>query len=172
MNEVEAPAPARPKTLPPVLIAPHAALKKAAPLTDITDEVDEVIARLLELLTGRVGPISLSAPQIGRPFRVFVVSAELADTNEPLVFVNPIILSAGPTRRRAAETCLSVRGAVRVNRATRVKVSARDRRGELFTVDAGDALHDIRGISRIGLYARAVQHEIDHLNGVLTTDRR
>lgn len=162
--------------LPQIVTAPHPALKRAAPLCDDclgADVVDTIAA--LEQLLAQTGSICLSAPMIGRSLRFFVVGPSLAGGEVPTVFINPVVLATGSQHRRSSERCLSVRGKVRVNRATRVTVQARNARGELFTIEAGDgpaAIRDSNKIDPAGLYARVIQHEVDHLNGILTLDRR
>ena len=105
--------------------------------------------------------IGLAAPQIGIGKRLFTV--DLQDDEKPeaaaRVFINPkFTLSEGEIE--AIEGCLSVPGMVGdVTRFGRIVCVALDRRGKRFSVDAG------------GLFARCLQHEMDHLDGILYIDK-
>lgn len=118
---------------------------------------DASLHRLLEdmLATMRDAPgIGLAANQVGVPLRVAVI--ELEDRITELI--NPQIVKASG-EILDWEGCLSIPGYVaEVARAQKVTVKARDRRGREFRVKGAD------------LFARALQHEIDHLNGVLYID--
>ena len=129
------------------------------------------IQALIELMreTMRDAPgVGLAAPQIGEPLRLAViedlVTREGAE-RAPVAFhviVNPELRFRGqpPQMLDFFEGCLSVDGfQAIVPRAREVSVSALDHRGEAITIDAS------------GWYARILQHEIDHLNGVLYIDR-
>ncbi len=99
--------------------------------------------------------VGLAAPQIGILRRVFIISLE----EGYFEFVNPIIMSTSG-KQFGREGCLSVRGKWGdVERPNRVVVKAQDRYGKYFTITAKE------------LFARAVCHENDHLNGVLYIDK-
>ena len=102
--------------------------------------------------------VGLAATQLGILHRVLVYQAYVDD---PLtVLVNPEIEWESEEREAGEEGCLSLPGVhVEVERAAAVKVKARDARGKLLEVEAE------------GLEARVIQHEIDHLDGVLVLDR-
>ncbi|HHT15005.1 MAG TPA: peptide deformylase [Clostridiales bacterium] len=102
--------------------------------------------------------IGLAAPQIGIKRRIIVVDVEQKGA-EPIEFINPeIIFEEGECDM--VEACLSVPGrSGHVTRAEKIKVRAQDRTGEFFEVEAE------------GLYARCIQHEIDHLDGILYVDK-
>jgi peptide deformylase len=104
--------------------------------------------------------VGLAATQIGEAWQVFVV--DVAPEGEPSdfkVFVNPEILATGGTEKRE-EGCLSFPDArAEVERAEKVRVRAQDRHGKSFELEAD------------GLLAIAIQHEYDHLQGVLMIDR-
>lgn len=99
--------------------------------------------------------IGLAAPQVGVGVRVFVM-----DTGEGLsVFVNPEIMEFSPRKTRLIEGCLSLPGiSVSVPRPDKIKVRACDENGKMFTK------------SYDSLAAKAIQHEMDHLNGKLIID--
>ncbi len=133
------------------------------------------IQSLIDLMreTMRDAPgVGLAAPQIGEALRIAVIEDQVTrDEQErtPVPFhviVNPELRFVGqspdepPTMIDHFEGCLSVDGyQAIVSRARRVQVSALDHRGEPITIDAS------------GWYARILQHEIDHLNGILYIDR-
>jgi peptide deformylase len=122
--------------------------------------VDDVVRRILddmaETMYYRIG-IGLAAPQVGYDMRAFVV--DLKDGRELRHFVNPeVVFADGATEWR--EGCLSFPGVrATVDRATIVRVRALDRDGKPFELGAH------------GVLAAAIQHEYDHLDGVLMTDR-
>jgi len=102
------------------------------------------------------GGVGLAAPQVGVPLRLAVIEVP---GEKPLVLINPEIVERRG-EREVEEGCLShpgYRGIVR--RAAEVKVKARDREGRLFRVKGTDLL------------AQALEHEIDHLDGILYLDR-
>lgn len=104
----------------------------------------------------------LAAIQVGRPLRVFMVEALVAGgaaEDPPMVFVDPEIVWRSEEKELADEGCLSFPGIfVPVERALRCRTRARDLTGALFEVEGE------------GLFARAMQHETDHLNGRLLAD--
>jgi peptide deformylase len=106
------------------------------------------------------GGVGLAAPQIGRSIRLFVADVgERRDGTEAIVLVNPEIVAAEGTIA-GEEGCLSIPGvSAEVERHGRVRVRAVDPGGEPFEVDGRELL------------SRVLQHEIDHLNGVLFIDR-
>ena len=129
--------------------------KKAAPVTDINDEIRILAKAMLETLAGR--GVGLAAPQVGVPLRVFV---SLVEGDKPRVFINPEIVLTSQEQIKIEEGCLSLPGLyVDVVRPELVKVQAWNEKGRPFTVERGDFL------------ARVIQHEYDHLEGVLFVDR-
>ena len=110
--------------------------------------------------------VCLAAPQIHEGVRIFVAAINPADEEplptdvEPLVFINPVIAPIGNDVREDWEGCLSIpdiRG--RVPRAHAIKVNATDRSGATFEFTSQD------------FPARVIQHENDHLDGILFFDR-
>jgi peptide deformylase len=128
---------------------------RAAPV----DTFDGSLARLTEdmLATMRENDgVGLAANQVGRLKRVLVASVE----DEDFVIVNPVIDDRSTTTEREPEGCLSIPGInVEVDRATVVTVTGQDVTGEPLRIEAKDML------------ARVLQHEIDHLDGVMILDR-
>lgn len=126
----------------------------------ISRKISDLISDLLDTMYAQNG-VGLAAPQIGVNYRVFVV--DVSSDKEPLnpiVFVNPkIIKKSGSIVSN--EGCLSFPQAYTdVRRYSDVMVKALDSHGRPFTLEAKDGT----------LLARAIQHEFDHLNGVLFID--
>jgi len=139
----------------------HPALRwKSAPLPEITPELKRTVRRMFDLMYEARG-IGLAANQVGLPYRLFVVnaSAEPSETDEELVFINPEIIRRNGSEE-GEEGCLSLPELYgTVPRAEKILVEAYDLNGEGFGLEAED------------LMARVIQHENDHLDGVLFVDR-
>ena len=125
------------------------------------DELGALVGDLLETMYYAEG-IGLAAPQIGVSRRVCVL--DLRDEDNPeagrWVFVNPVVVESSDDEDKAPEGCLSIPEMEEVvTRPARVTVRGFDAEGEAIEVEAD------------GLLARALQHEIDHLDGVLFVDR-
>jgi peptide deformylase len=105
--------------------------------------------------------IGLAAPQIGVPARVIVLDLRREDhEDEPIALVNPRLVWKSPETSKQIEGCLSIPGLEEVvQRPTRVRVEAHDPEGNPRVLEASELL------------GRALQHEIDHLDGVLFLDR-
>lgn len=120
--------------------------------------IDEGVQRLIEDMIDslhEVHGIGLAAPQIGVPLRVLITDLD----DELRVFVNPEITWKSEETEVADEACLSIVGyAGPVERSLRVAVRSLDQRGKKIKVKADE------------WFARCLQHEIDHLNGILFTD--
>ncbi|AUX32663.1 MULTISPECIES: peptide deformylase [Sorangium] len=133
--------------------------QKAQPVGDITPEITKLIDDMAETMYAAPG-VGLAATQIGEPHRIFLV--DVASDNEPsnlLVFINPEIVRQDG-QQVGPEGCLSFPGISEdIKRAERVSVRARGRDGATFEIAAD------------GLLAVAIQHELDHLDGVLMIDR-
>ena len=133
--------------------------QKAQPITEITPELRRLIDDMAETMYAAPG-VGLAATQIGEPYRLFII--DIAAEDEPsnlMVFINPEI-----TRREGDEVgpegCLSFPGITEdIKRAAKVTVRAQDRDGKPFELHAD------------GLLAVAIQHEADHLDGMLMIDR-
>ena len=133
--------------------------KKAEPVASVTPEIRELIASLFDTMYRERG-IGLAAPQVGVSQRIFVVDVEAEEGERTkLALVNPTItLSAGTVV--GEEGCLSIPGIhADVKRHAEVTLEGMDENGERVTVRAH------------GLLSRALQHELDHLDGVLFIDR-
>jgi peptide deformylase len=125
------------------------------PVTEFNDELRKLVADMFETMYASQG-IGLAAPQVGVSKRLTVVDlSQGKDPAQKLVLVNPeVILTEG--RQYEEEGCLSfpeIRE--KVVRAAKVRIRAQDEKGKWFEMDGEELL------------ARAFQHEIDHLDGVL-----
>src|SRR5918912_3259289 len=130
---------------------------KARPIEVFDDALREEVGRMGALMHDSMG-IGLAATQVGALRRVLVYRVE---HDSPInALVNPEIEWSGREKEWMEEGCLSLPGVhVDVERPVRVRVRARDARGEPLVIEAS------------GLEARVIQHEIDHLDGVLILDR-
>ena len=100
--------------------------------------------------------VGLAANQVGRLKRILVAAVE----DEEFVLVNPVVEESATTTEKEPEGCLSIPGIhVEVERPTQILVSAQDTSGAARRMEAS------------GMLARILQHEIDHLDGVLIVDR-
>jgi peptide deformylase len=147
----------------PVLRVPHPALKQVArPAGDAAD-VERVARDLVDTMSSFGHCVGLAAPQIDELVRVIVVDVSLhpkaTTANGLLVLVDPrVVESEG--RELGREGCLSIPElTANVRRATRVVVEARTPTGDERVVEAE------------GFEARCLQHELDHLDGILFLDR-
>lgn len=139
---------------------PHPALLRPTRLVRrLDDALRDAVGQMFDLMYEAQG-IGLAANQVALPYRLFVVNvAGERGTGEELVFVNPVLSRPRGTAVQE-EGCLSLPGVrADVRRPERIVVDA-------FTLD-GDPLH----LDLDGLPARVVQHEFDHLEGRLFTDR-
>lgn len=128
--------------------------KKARPVGKVTREIQDLIERMLVTMHAANG-LGLAAPQVGESLRLFVAQVE----DRLIVMVDPEIIDQ-QGEETATEGCLSIPGVQGdVPRAPLITVRGKNRRGRKITIVAE------------GLLARAVQHEIDHLDGVLFLDR-
>jgi peptide deformylase len=145
-------------SLLPILEFPDSRLRtKAMPVETVTPELQAFIGDMLETMYAAPG-IGLAATQVNYHRRLLVI--DISETgDQPLVFINPELEILDPTPRGYEEGCLSVPGYFdEVKRPKRVKVTALDKQGESFTMEAE------------GLLAVCIQHEIDHLDGKLFVD--
>ncbi len=129
----------------------------ALPVERFDDALEAEVQRMGELMHDALG-IGLAATQLGILHRVLVYRAYVDDPITALV--NPVIEWRSEELEAAEEGCLSLPGVhVEVERSAQVRVRARDERGRELEIEAE------------GLEARVIQHEVDHLDGVLILDR-
>ncbi|KZE50390.1 peptide deformylase [Brevibacillus parabrevis] len=129
--------------------------KRAKPVVEFNDRLGKLLDDMAETLYAKEGRAGLAAPQVGFLKRVIVM-----DCGDGLIeLINPQILEMSG-EQLGPEACLSFPGySGIVKRAQYVKIETATRTGETFTMEAEDFL------------ARCIQHEIDHLDGILFVDR-
>ncbi|MBL8714865.1 MAG: peptide deformylase [Myxococcales bacterium] len=132
--------------------------EKALPVAEINATIQQLVDDMAETMYAAPG-VGLAATQIGEPHRIFVIDTAGEDEPSDLkVFINPEIV-ASDGKITWEEGCLSFPSVTEdIDRKARVRVRAQDREGKAFELDAE------------GLLAVAVQHELDHLDGVLMID--
>lgn len=129
----------------------------AEPVQEVDAGLRQLVADMFETMYASSGQ-GLAAPQVGVSLRLAVI--DVPPTGPQHVLINPRVTATGPLRARSVEGCLSIPGMwERVERPTEVVVEALDLDGRPQTFEAGGEL------------ARCLQHEIDHLDGVLYIDR-
>ena len=133
--------------------------KKALPVENIDKDLQRLIDNMIETMYAAPG-IGLAAPQVGVSKRLVVIDVSTRDEKHPLiVLINPEIIEAD-SFVDSEEGCLSVPDYTStIKRAERVVVKGLDRNGKSTQIEGA------------GLLARALQHEIDHLNGTLIIDK-
>ena len=144
-----------------------------------SDETKMLINRMAEAMFNEPDGIGIAAPQIGESLQIFLVARDLLSPpssppyqggessrrevkrkREYLTFINPVLKKISQKKEKDVEGCLSVRGLYgEISRSEKVTVEYFDETGKKY----------YRGAS--GLLARVIQHEVDHLNGVLFIDR-
>ncbi|MFP3543021.1 peptide deformylase [Rhizobium sp. SIMBA_035] len=147
-------------TIKPLIILPDPVLRQASkPIERVDDELKRLADDMLETMYDAPG-IGLAAIQIGVPRRMLVIDvAREGEDKQPQVFINPEILKSSEERSVYEEGCLSIPDYyAEVERPAVITLKYLDRDGKEQTIDAD------------GLLATCLQHEIDHLNGVLFID--
>ena len=151
----------------PIYVYGHDALREETePVQDNTDELQQLVDDMIETMYNASG-IGLAAPQVGRNERMFVVDVTpMADDEDvadlppqPMVVINPEIVAESEETAEFEEGCLSI-PEVReiVTRPERIRLQYQDRELNEREVEVGSIL------------ARVIQHEFDHLEGILFTD--
>ena len=162
-----------------IVIHPASVLEQKAKPVDITEitspKIREIIKDMSEALASSPEGIGIAAPQIGYSLQIFLASEEALSIDESrkmtekernakkwehYVFINPVITNYSKKKQKDLEGCLSVPGKFgTVERSEKVTIEAYDAHGKKFH----------RGASK--LYARLMQHEVDHLNGHLFIEK-
>lgn len=143
-----------------IITYPHPTLRhKSKPIKRVDTALREVVREMFELMYEAKG-VGLAANQVDLPIRLFVVNLEADPAKgEELVFINPVIRTPKGTEENE-EGCLSLPGLYgNVVRPKKVRINAYNLQGEEINADVE------------GLFSRVVQHETDHLDGVLFIDR-
>lgn len=129
------------------------------PVTRFDEMLDVLIADMFETMYDAPGR-GLAAPQVGIPLRLFVMDTTWKDgTRSPQVLVNPEVVAASETTQTLEEGCLSIPGILTpVTRPVVVKMRWQDQTGQAMEGEFS------------GFASACAQHELDHLNGVLSID--
>ena len=176
----------------PIVKNPHKTLRKKSlpvPIVNIVSpKIQELISDMKEVLRSTADGVGLAAPQVGRSLRIFIVSEEAEEIDKAVdkgwerrhpqtqakieekpyekrewkyyVFINPEVKNTSRKKIDGPEGCLSVPGKFgEVRRREKITVEAHNEHGKKFT----------RGASRF--FARVIQHELDHLEGMLFVDK-
>jgi len=143
-----------------IVTYPYPTLRQVSKsLKRVDDELRQMVRRMFDLMYASNG-VGLAANQVDLPYRLFVVNLKADPKAAPeFVFVNPV-LSKRKGMSEAEEGCLSLPG-----------VYAQVKRPERVTLDAYDLTGQAIHLELDGLFARVVQHEVDHLDGKLFIDR-
>lgn len=150
-------------------------IAKEVPVSQIkSTEIQKILKDMNEALDSQNDGVAIAAPQIDISLRIFIVSGKIFDKefmnssgnfksikpHKNLCFINPIITKISKDKKVMDEGCLSVRPIYgKVRRATRATVEAYNEKGDKFKMNGS------------GLLAHIFQHETDHLEGVLFTDK-
>ena len=132
--------------------------KKAAPVEKIGEEIFNLVEGMIETMLSEDG-LGLAANQVGKDTRIFVLNTTPSDEQpRPMTFINPVVLYQ-EGEMKGEEGCLSFPELyLDITRPEKVRVYAKDLYNEGFVLDVA------------GILARAVMHEMDHLNGILFID--
>ena len=144
----------------PIITAPDPRLKiKARPVPAVDNRVRRLMDDMLDTMYGAIG-IGLAAPQVGQSSRVIVLDvARDGEKPQPLQLANPEILWRSPELTTGNEGCLSLpEHYAEVTRPAKIRLRYLDYQNEIREIEAS------------GLLAMCLQHEIDHLDGVLFVD--
>ena len=144
----------------PILIVPHPALRlRARPVGAGDDDMVRALLPRMFATMYRAPGIGLAAPQIGAGLRIAVVDLVPNDLRNPIALINPQVFAASDELATREEGCLSLPGQYAdVTRPAFVRVRYQDETGARREIEAD------------GLLAACLQHEIDHLDGVLFVD--
>ena len=130
--------------------------KKSEPVTEVNDDIRQLALDMFETMIELDG-VGLAAPQVGKNIRMFVL---IADDDVRRVFINPQIIKTSQETGEYDEGCLSIPQVYEtIVRPVAVTVQALNENGKPFVLEAD------------GLLARIIQHEYDHLEGILYIDR-
>ena len=147
-------------TIKPLIILPDPVLRQvSSPIAQVDDVVRKLSDDMLDTMYDAPG-IGLAAIQVGIPKRMLVIDLHKeGEEKQPQIFINPEVLSASDERSTYEEGCLSIPDYyAEVERPAKVTVKYVDISGKEQILDAE------------GLLATCLQHEVDHLNGVLFID--
>ena len=132
--------------------------KPAQPVENIDDNICQLVKKMTDIMLQNKG-VGLAAPQAGVPLRLFIITLDASRENIK-AYINPTVTPTTDELDSIEEGCLSVPGIhTKIRRFKKCKVTATGLDGNEFTEEAE------------GLYARALQHEYDHIEGMTIADR-
>jgi peptide deformylase len=132
--------------------------KKAIPVVSFDEKLKSFVKGMIETMIEQDG-VGLAAPQVGESIRLAVIDPT-GGVSDPYVLINPEITFLSDEKVDADEGCLSLPDiTLKINRPARVSVKALDENGKEYIIENAE-----------GLLARALQHEIDHLDGLMIVD--
>lgn len=132
--------------------------KKAIPVVSFDEKLKTFVDEMIETMVDQDG-VGLAAPQVGESIRLAVIDPT-GGVSDPYVLINPEITFFSDDKVDADEGCLSLPDiTLKINRSVRVTVKALDENGKEYIIENAE-----------GLLARALQHEIDHLDGLMIVD--
>lgn len=140
---------------------PHKILrKKLKEVTEITPQIKELVSSMKKTMADAPG-VGLAANQVGKDLQIFVIDKNLAEENEvPDTYINPEITEFSKEKGEMEEGCLSIPNYWHeIKRAKKIKIKALDLEGKKIKFKAR------------GFLARVIQHEYDHLCGILIKDK-
>lgn len=133
---------------------------KALLVNVVNDEIKTIVNNMIETMHNTPNTAGLAAIQLNIKKRIVVIDLS-TERNNPMVFINPVLSQPSDETTTEIEGCLSVEMAdfnAAVKRPKTIRVEALDANGNAFTMDCD------------GFLARCIQHEVDHLNGILFVD--
>lgn len=149
-------------------------IAKEVAVKDIgSKKIKNILKKLAEALAEKREGVAIAASQIGEPLKIFIIDGnvwklkekiiehkEELSKKQPIVFINPVIKKISKKKQMVYEGCLSVERVYgTLKRSEKLTVEALDENGKKFVVGAA------------GLLAQIIQHEMDHLGGILFTDK-
>jgi len=131
--------------------------KKTKEIEKITPQIEEVISDMSEILESDFNNVGLAAPQIGQSIQLILFKSFL--NSKPFALINPKLKKKSFGKESMKESCLSLPGfSISVKRYKKITVEGLNAGEELIRIEAK------------GFLARVIQHEMDHLNGILISD--
>jgi peptide deformylase len=132
--------------------------KAARPIRKIDENIRDLAKKMTKIMLENKG-VGLAGPQVGVPLRIFIISLDATRENVK-VYINPTVTPTADELQPIDEGCLSVPGVgTKIRRYKKCTVTATDLDGKKFSEEAE------------GLYARALQHEYDHIEGLTIVNR-
>lgn len=126
----------------------------------ITEEIQQIITDLKDTLWAYPFSVGLSAPQIGKSYAISVINPEREVKANDQVIINPKIISMSGKKDRKRESCMSIWGEMG-------EVERRDK----IVIEYRDENFNLKRTEYTGFVSRVIQHEIDHLEGILYSDK-